>query len=343
MVISASEVKTLKDNIDHIVVLMLENRSFDHMLGYLSREGGRKDIHGLTGNESNPLAPRPGSPRSHVFPLSINTPSVQPKDGFPPSATRFLYDPGHAHMQQRYQRGDYQIAAPPPGFHLPQPGDPDGPPPPPVHRIEPTDGFIIAHAVRLSGKYDLAEEEIRSIKGDIMGYYTARHVPVNDHLARNALICDHWYAAIPGHTWPNRFVTLTGVLSRDSYGRFTPDNPDSIEKFDPLETLTIFDHLTAAGRSFRYYEHDFCMLRLFSKYTFDQTNIQPIDRFFADAASGALPDVSFIDPDLVDISDDFHQANDDHPPSDIAHGQEPGGVSATLCATGPTARRRYSF
>src|SRR5262249_11216598 len=27
-------------NIDHIVVLMMENRSFDHMLGYLSREGG---------------------------------------------------------------------------------------------------------------------------------------------------------------------------------------------------------------------------------------------------------------------------------------------------------------
>src|ERR1700722_13546748 len=33
--------------IDHIVVLMLENRSFDHMLGYLSLEGGRNDIDGL--------------------------------------------------------------------------------------------------------------------------------------------------------------------------------------------------------------------------------------------------------------------------------------------------------
>ncbi|MBC7912350.1 MAG: hypothetical protein H7Y30_17720 [Pyrinomonadaceae bacterium] len=42
----------LKD-IDHIVVLMLENRSFDHMLGYLSLEGGRQDVDGLTGNEVN--------------------------------------------------------------------------------------------------------------------------------------------------------------------------------------------------------------------------------------------------------------------------------------------------
>ena len=33
--------------VDHIVVLMLENRSFDHMLGYLSLEHGRGDVDGL--------------------------------------------------------------------------------------------------------------------------------------------------------------------------------------------------------------------------------------------------------------------------------------------------------
>lgn len=39
--------------ISHIVVLMLENRSFDHMLGYLSLEKDRTDINGLTGSEQN--------------------------------------------------------------------------------------------------------------------------------------------------------------------------------------------------------------------------------------------------------------------------------------------------
>ncbi len=34
--------------IDHIVVLMMENRSFDHMLGFLSLERGRGDIDGPT-------------------------------------------------------------------------------------------------------------------------------------------------------------------------------------------------------------------------------------------------------------------------------------------------------
>lgn len=38
------------DALKHIVVLMMENRSFDHMLGGLKVPG----INGLTGNESNP-------------------------------------------------------------------------------------------------------------------------------------------------------------------------------------------------------------------------------------------------------------------------------------------------
>ena len=40
------------DNLKHIVVLMMENRSFDHMLGALKQKYPK--INGLTGNESNP-------------------------------------------------------------------------------------------------------------------------------------------------------------------------------------------------------------------------------------------------------------------------------------------------
>ena len=40
------------DNLQHLVVLMMENRSFDHLLGSLKAVDNRID--GLTGNESNP-------------------------------------------------------------------------------------------------------------------------------------------------------------------------------------------------------------------------------------------------------------------------------------------------
>jgi Phosphoesterase family len=41
------------EKVDHIVVLMLENRSFDRMLGYLSLEGGRSDVDGLRAEFAN--------------------------------------------------------------------------------------------------------------------------------------------------------------------------------------------------------------------------------------------------------------------------------------------------
>src|SRR5689334_21199503 len=39
------------DNLEHVVVLMMENRSFDHMLGGLKKTNPR--INGLNGDESN--------------------------------------------------------------------------------------------------------------------------------------------------------------------------------------------------------------------------------------------------------------------------------------------------
>ena len=51
--------------IKNIVVLMQENRSFDHVLGHLKKYNPKID--GLNGNESNPLNPKdPNSPRIYV-------------------------------------------------------------------------------------------------------------------------------------------------------------------------------------------------------------------------------------------------------------------------------------
>lgn len=51
----------MPQQIEHLVVLMLENRSFDHMLGFTRASG--YNVNGLTGNESNPLDPNvPNSP-----------------------------------------------------------------------------------------------------------------------------------------------------------------------------------------------------------------------------------------------------------------------------------------
>ncbi len=48
--------------IDHVVVLMMENRSFDHYLGSLTLEEGRDDVDGLTGAEVNTYSETDYSP-----------------------------------------------------------------------------------------------------------------------------------------------------------------------------------------------------------------------------------------------------------------------------------------
>jgi|ERR1700733_6583166 len=43
--------------VEHIIVLMLENRAFDHMLGFLPRAGHLSHLEGLTEREYNRINP----------------------------------------------------------------------------------------------------------------------------------------------------------------------------------------------------------------------------------------------------------------------------------------------
>ena len=67
--------------IDHFIVLMLENRSFDHMCGRLNRKDKR--INGLTGNEFNITT----GPTSYVRDKCPYVNPFDPNHGFP-SVTR---------------------------------------------------------------------------------------------------------------------------------------------------------------------------------------------------------------------------------------------------------------
>src|SRR5580765_4442632 len=44
-------------DIRHVVVLVLENQSFDRMLGYVTLPDPRQKLDGITGRESNPVSP----------------------------------------------------------------------------------------------------------------------------------------------------------------------------------------------------------------------------------------------------------------------------------------------
>jgi phospholipase C len=54
--------------IKHVVILMLENRSFDHLLGLFKAQGIKPAVDGLTGIETIPTAPSTGSSPVTVSP-----------------------------------------------------------------------------------------------------------------------------------------------------------------------------------------------------------------------------------------------------------------------------------
>src|SRR5208282_924029 len=75
----------LRNNIKHIVVLMLENRSFDCLLGRLYT--GRPDFNGLTGTESNPHTGGPAGPIAvwndpMIVPGTMTMPTPDPGELF---------------------------------------------------------------------------------------------------------------------------------------------------------------------------------------------------------------------------------------------------------------------
>src|SRR6201996_1455692 len=77
-------------SIEHVVVLMLENRSFDHMLGYLYSDAGNvspagQPFVGLTGKESNPDSSGTAVPVTPITASTANAyfmPGADPGEGY---------------------------------------------------------------------------------------------------------------------------------------------------------------------------------------------------------------------------------------------------------------------
>src|SRR5262249_7358036 len=71
------------ESIDHVILLMLENRSFDHLREYLTRNpvdldglDGRESTRDLAGNKVSVFPINPGDENAYYYPLAT------PAEGF---------------------------------------------------------------------------------------------------------------------------------------------------------------------------------------------------------------------------------------------------------------------
>jgi phospholipase C len=156
-------------SIKHVFALILENRSFDHMLGFSGLTGSDA----VTGKPTQTNAPPSGVSNSwsgKTFPAC--PPPVDPMSG----------DPYHEFTDVLEQLCGPGAAYPPGG------------PYPPINNT----GFVSNFAVAAKSPSP----------GDVMRCYTPERLPVLMALAKEFAVCDSWFCSMPGPTWPNRFFAL---------------------------------------------------------------------------------------------------------------------------------------
>jgi phospholipase C len=167
---SAGEDDVALKDIDTFVFVMLENRSFDHMLGYLSLDDtpDRLPVDGL---RSDPAW------RAQRANLGNGTPhqvkhilSTQPIDEDPPHGSitieKQINTPTHGGLPKMGGFVQTYLDT----FKNPPPGDP----------------------------------------GAVMGYYDSEAVGSFDFLARNYCVCDRWFTPLPLGTQANRLMAMSG-------------------------------------------------------------------------------------------------------------------------------------
>ncbi|HXA27421.1 MAG TPA: alkaline phosphatase family protein [Candidatus Angelobacter sp.] len=233
--------------IDHIVVLCMENRSFDHMLGWVPDADGAQ-----AGLRYRDLSGALHS--THRL-----TPDWQ---------GCALQDPDHS-----YDGGRAQLNG---GGN---------------------DGFR-------AGYKDVTNTQV-AFDDLPLGYYTADDLPASKALAAGFTICDRWFCSLLGPTYPNRIFTHAAATDRITNTSTTSTLP------------TIWDSLQTAGVTCNYFFSDLPLLALWgTKYVGIS---EDIGVFLAKAASGQLPQFSYVDPNFG--GEGQGTSNDDHPHADVRRGQ----------------------
>ena len=270
--------------IQHVVVLMLENRSFDHMLGYLypgNLSPSGQPFEGLTGTESN--VGTNGQPVT-VFRIQTTTPNAY----YMPGA-----DPGEGYMATNDQLYGSNRGPSSSG------------------QAASCGGYIANYAYTLSwqskesGSWPIVAG---TIEGDIMGCFTPETLPILSELAREYAVCDQWFSSVPTETLPNRAFACAAT----SQGHMD-------DKTHTFSSPTIFGLLDAANLGWAIYGYDAEPL---TKNTFTQISSADASHFgkFTDfqaaAATGTLPAYTFVEPSWSSTG------KSQHPNYDVALGEQ---------------------
>ncbi|WP_426043982.1 alkaline phosphatase family protein [Caulobacter sp. DWR3-1-2] len=220
-------------NIEHIVVLMLENRSFDSMLGWLYEKDSPAayvptttgaPFRGLQAINPNDFVNTALNGKLSVKPTrgvqGFTVPDIAPGEEFDQVLTQFY------------------------GTNSPAPGAPV------------TMKGVLEDFVEVLQKRKVAEADILRLAPMVMQSFTQGQAPVLNQLARHYAVSDAWHASVPSQTNPNRSFLMCGTSNGmiNNGDLETDPQAKALEKIlgmaigdDRVDAPTIFNALQTAG------------------------------------------------------------------------------------------------
>jgi phospholipase C len=252
-------------DIEHVVVLALENRSFDHMLGYLDHPS--PDFDGLQdGRHVNPGWD--GGPEVETSPDAKFVLPVDPDHSHDAVMEQLALDergtPRNTGFVSAYERKARGLA------------------------VAQQEGLLGPVVMWFQARKARKKKPITGRGPLIMLSQPPEHVPVLSTLAKEFAVCTRWFASVPGETWPNRNFMHAA----------TSDGETNIEpRF--YTDRTIFEQLEAAGSDWHIYYNDTPQIWAFKKlWDSDERKAKwfHFKHFDQHVKDGTLPAYSFIEP-----------------------------------------------
>jgi phospholipase C len=286
---ASSGAATNLGKIEHIVVLMLENRSFDHMLGYLTLEGGREDVDGLKpgmknseGGEDYPIhrlgetkVPSGKWDPDHSATATDRQVNGGAMDGFAASYAEKLAGGGVEHPDPGVVMGYFGAEQVPVYDHLA------------AH-------FCVCDAWHSSVPGATWPNRLYAVAGSADGSRDDRPHPEPPIYDKPSFI-RHLDAAGVDWRWYSYDIASLRAVDVGEYGL------GHHEHFRWVDRLKLGIEVEAEELAF-----------------IDES----APSFVEEARAGTLPHFSWIDPNFKDMNLVGSPSSDDHPPSDVKDGQE---------------------